>query len=218
MSWAKRSRVSKGKYAQRIDSMSRGTYILFSAAAVEAAPIAVGNTITLCGRSRDHRRRGIPGHRQRRRHRSSRSACNAPNTSTTPPRLSSAASRRSRPPTTAPMAATAPDMIRCLRRPPGCTRNFAAARSSAMTMRGQLRGQSADDLQNAFWWFEGEIVTNPNNAFVTAANFAVANGWSGIGDVRALNLLSPNMAAKPKDQLALADRRHRPFRSQPPLP
>jgi hypothetical protein len=64
------------------------------------------------------------------------------------------------------------------------------------------RWQSANDLQNAIWWFENELGANPNNAFVTAANSAVLNGWSGIGNVRALNLEFPD-GREAQDQLAL---------------
>lgn len=67
---------------------------------------------------------------------------------------------------------------------------------------GPNRWQSANDLQNAIWWFESEIANDPDNAFVTAANLAVLNGWSGIGDVRALNLLFAD-GREAQDQLAL---------------
>lgn len=67
---------------------------------------------------------------------------------------------------------------------------------------GSTRWQSANALQNAIWWFEGEITTNPNNAFVTAANAAVAGGWTGLGNVRVLNLYFPD-GREAQDQLAL---------------
>jgi hypothetical protein len=67
---------------------------------------------------------------------------------------------------------------------------------------GASRWQSANALQNAIWWFEGELAANPNNAFVTAANLAVVNGWTGIGDVRVMNLYFPS-GREAQDQLVL---------------
>ena len=82
---------------------------------------------------------------------------------------------------------------------------YTAFRAGSLTgydYDGVSRWQSADDLQNAIWWFEDELLANPDNAFVTAANFAVLNGWSGIGSVRALNLEFPD-GREAQDQLAL---------------
>jgi hypothetical protein len=48
---------------------------------------------------------------------------------------------------------------------------------------------SANALQNAIWFIEGE--GGANNSFVTAAQNAINSGaWSGIGNVRALNLVT----------------------------
>ncbi len=48
---------------------------------------------------------------------------------------------------------------------------------------------SADMLQNAIWMFEGEIAMTITNPFVVLANNAIDSGaWSGIGNVRAMNL------------------------------
>lgn len=68
---------------------------------------------------------------------------------------------------------------------------------------GPNRAQSANALQNAFWWFENELSANPNNAFVIAANLAVANGWTGLGHVRVMNLYFPD-GREAQDQLVLA--------------
>ncbi len=52
---------------------------------------------------------------------------------------------------------------------------------------GAGRTASAAALQDAFWFIEGE--GGANNAFVALADAAVLSGsWSGIGDVRVLNL------------------------------
>lgn len=61
----------------------------------------------------------------------------------------------------------------------------------AGTLAGYTPGNatSANLLQNAIWYFEGENVGNQSgNMFVQAGNDAVANGWSGLGNVRVLNL------------------------------
>jgi PEP-CTERM motif len=79
---------------------------------------------------------------------------------------------------------------------------FRAGTLAGYDYIGATRAQSADALQNAIWWFENEITTNPNNAFVTAANAAVLNGWTGLGDVRVLNLQFPN-GPEAQDQLGL---------------
>ena len=48
---------------------------------------------------------------------------------------------------------------------------------------------SANLLQNAIWMFEQELAMNLSNPFVLLANNAVNGGlWSGIGNVRVLNL------------------------------
>ena len=79
---------------------------------------------------------------------------------------------------------------------------FRAGGLTGYDYLGLTRWQSANDLQNAIWWFENELPANPNNAFVTAANSAVLNGWSGIGHVRALNLEFPD-GREAQDQLAI---------------
>jgi hypothetical protein len=67
----------------------------------------------------------------------------------------------------------------------------------------QAHVAAANALQNAIWWFENELSSNPNNDFIAAANNAINTGaWSGIGDVRALNLYYNN-GLEAQDQLAL---------------
>jgi PEP-CTERM motif-containing protein len=63
---------------------------------------------------------------------------------------------------------------------------------------------SANLLQMAIWYFEGENVSDQSgNKFVKAANDAVNYGlWSGLGDVRVLNLLYQN-GARAQDQLTM---------------
>lgn len=64
------------------------------------------------------------------------------------------------------------------------------------------RQASSGDLQKAIWFIEGEA-GGVNNAFVTLANNAVGNNlWSGIGDVRVLNLYKAN-GDRAQDQLTL---------------
>jgi hypothetical protein len=51
------------------------------------------------------------------------------------------------------------------------------------------RATSANKLQNAIWMFEQELAMDANNYYVKLANKAIADGlWSGIGDVRVMNL------------------------------
>jgi hypothetical protein len=61
---------------------------------------------------------------------------------------------------------------------------------------------SANLLQNAIWYFEGENVGNQaNNPFVQAANNAVNSGlWSGLGNVAVLNLFFQD-GRRAQDQL-----------------
>ena len=63
---------------------------------------------------------------------------------------------------------------------------------------------SANLLQNAIWYFEQENVGNQSsNPFVMAANNAVNSGqWSGLGNVRVLNLYYEN-GGHAQDQLSL---------------
>jgi hypothetical protein len=54
---------------------------------------------------------------------------------------------------------------------------------------GAGRDASANDLQNAIWMFEQEIPMDGSNQFVSLANSVVGGGgWSGLGNVRVLNL------------------------------
>ncbi len=54
---------------------------------------------------------------------------------------------------------------------------------------GAGRQASAGDLQQAIWFLQGGQPGGANNAFVALATAAVAGGsWSGIGDVRILNV------------------------------
>jgi hypothetical protein len=65
---------------------------------------------------------------------------------------------------------------------------------------------SANLLQNAFWMFELELAMDGSNPFVTLANNAVSSGaWSGIGNVRAMNLSrgSRQNSQEAQDQLTL---------------
>jgi hypothetical protein len=67
---------------------------------------------------------------------------------------------------------------------------------------GPSRVSSANDLQRAFWMFEQELAMNATNPFVILANNAVNSGaWSGIGNVRVLNLSRRGVEAQ--DQLTL---------------
>lgn len=63
---------------------------------------------------------------------------------------------------------------------------------------------SANLLQNAIWYFEGENVGNQSgNIFVQAANTAVNNGtWSGLGNVKVLNLFFQD-GRRAQDQLTM---------------
>jgi hypothetical protein len=81
---------------------------------------------------------------------------------------------------------------------------FRAGTLADYSYLGGNRPASADALQKAIWWFEGELGANPGNSFVDAANAAVLNGWSGLGQVRVLNLYT-SAGAEAQDQLALID-------------
>lgn len=74
------------------------------------------------------------------------------------------------------------------------------------TLAGYNQGTniSANQLQNAIWYFENEIVlaTPDGNQFVKLAKQAIANGYTGIGDVRVVNLFTQN-GQKAQDQLIL---------------
>lgn len=79
---------------------------------------------------------------------------------------------------------------------------FRAGTLAGYNYNNANRWQSANDLQNAIWWFENELTSDPNNAFVNAANLAVSNGFSGLGNVRVMNLQFRN-GAEAQDQLVL---------------
>ena len=70
---------------------------------------------------------------------------------------------------------------------------------------GVNRWVSANYLQNAIWMFEQEIAMNGSNPFVILANNAVSSGWSGLGNVRVLNLSLNGVEAQ--DQLMLVEGR-----------
>ena len=68
------------------------------------------------------------------------------------------------------------------------------------------RVTSANTLQYAFWMFEQELPMDSSNPFVLLANTAVSSGaWSGLGDVRALNLVYDPSGVEAQDQLAIVN-------------
>ena len=72
-------------------------------------------------------------------------------------------------------------------------------------INGSGNATSANLLQNAIWWLENEngVADQSKNPFVIAANTAVNSGqWSGLGNVRVLNLFYQN-GARAQDQLTL---------------
>jgi hypothetical protein len=81
---------------------------------------------------------------------------------------------------------------------------FRAGTLSGYAYSGSGRTASANALQNAIWMFENEMAMNALNPFVMLANKAVASGaWSGLGQVRVLNLSRNGVEAQ--DQLALQE-------------
>jgi hypothetical protein len=73
------------------------------------------------------------------------------------------------------------------------------------TLSGYSHAQTAANLlQNAIWHFENEItLASPtSNMFVNLANQAVSDGFTGVGDVRVVNLFYAN-GQKAQDQLIL---------------
>ena len=67
---------------------------------------------------------------------------------------------------------------------------------------GAGRWLSANLLQKAIWMFEQEMTFDAGNQFVQLATAAVANGqWTGLGDVRVMNLTLNGKEAQ--DQLIL---------------
>lgn len=68
---------------------------------------------------------------------------------------------------------------------------------------GAGRQASAAQLQQAIWFLQGNQSGGVNNLFAQNAAFAVANNlWSGIGDVRVLNVYGSN-GALGQDQLTI---------------
>jgi len=66
---------------------------------------------------------------------------------------------------------------------------FREGTLSGYNYSGTDRWSSADLLQNAIWMFEEEIPMILSNPFVLLANDAIDLGeWSGVGNVRAMNL------------------------------
>jgi len=67
------------------------------------------------------------------------------------------------------------------------------------------RDQSANALQKAIWWFEGENGGQENNytALAQSAVNSLTPTWSGLGDVRAINLTDVN-GNRMQDQLTVA--------------
>jgi hypothetical protein len=78
---------------------------------------------------------------------------------------------------------------------------FRAGTLAGYNYSGVNQAQSADKLQNAFWMFEEEIAMNSSNSFVALANDALSLGWSGIGNVRVMNLSLKGVESQ--DQLML---------------
>ena len=71
---------------------------------------------------------------------------------------------------------------------------------------GEGRWQSANYLQNAIWMFEQELAMNLSNRYVILANQAVTSGaWTGLGDVRVMNLSLNGRGSQ--DQLVLEPER-----------
>jgi MYXO-CTERM domain-containing protein len=65
------------------------------------------------------------------------------------------------------------------------------------------RRSSAAALQAAIWYLQGNQSGGANNGFVALANNAVGSGaWSGIGDVRILNVYYPD-GSRAQDQLTI---------------
>ena len=80
---------------------------------------------------------------------------------------------------------------------------YRKARAGTLTGYAHTNAM-ADLLQTAIWYFENEInLSNPTaNNFVNMANAAVQNGFKGAPDVKVLNLFYMN-GAKAQDQLVL---------------
>ena len=79
---------------------------------------------------------------------------------------------------------------------------FRAGTLSDYSYSGSNHQASANSLQYAIWMFEQEIPTIVSNPFVMLANTAVSSGtWSGLGNVRVMNLKRGTEEAQ--DQLML---------------
>jgi hypothetical protein len=83
---------------------------------------------------------------------------------------------------------------------------FRAGTLAGYDYTGAGHVASANALQTAFWMLEQELPMDANNPFVILANNAVNSGqWSGIGNVRVLNLSRGvgNNYQESQDQLTL---------------
>lgn len=79
---------------------------------------------------------------------------------------------------------------------------FRAGTLSDYNYGGPDRWMSANYLQNAIWMFEQEIAMQASNPYVALANNAVSLGaWSGLGNVRVMNLSLNGVESQ--DQLML---------------
>ena len=68
---------------------------------------------------------------------------------------------------------------------------------------GAGRQASAGELQAAIWYIQGNQAGGANNTFVALAEAAIlGNQWSGIGNVRVLNVYDGN-GALAQDQLTI---------------
>ena len=85
--------------------------------------------------------------------------------------------------------------------------------ADATAAQKALRAADADALQNAFWYLENELgstqfssLSAQTQAWINEANNKIAsNHWSGIGDVRVLNLYKDqNFQQISQDQLYMA--------------
>ncbi|OHB77462.1 MAG: hypothetical protein A2W31_09425 [Planctomycetes bacterium RBG_16_64_10] len=68
---------------------------------------------------------------------------------------------------------------------------------------GAARQASAGALQNAIWYIEQELAVLPAGLATTFYNAAVAAAWTGIGNVRVLNLYASGGTAVKQDQLIM---------------
>jgi PEP-CTERM motif len=84
---------------------------------------------------------------------------------------------------------------------------FRQGTLSGYSYSGPNHVTSANNLQYAIWMFEQELPTIASNPFVMLANSAVSSGtWSGIGNVRVMNLSWTNPSRnheEAQDQLML---------------